>query len=124
MTRGPRPALGWVLAALGAAALLSACAAASQGAAAPVRTDTVTMVKSYRFAPAVIEVPAGTTVTWRNEDNFTHSVRLVGKSDTDRLLRPGERTTIRFTEPGEYPYECSLHPRDMRGKVIVTAAGG
>jgi plastocyanin len=124
MTRGPRPALRWVLAALGAAALLSACAAASQGAAAPVRTDTVTMVKSYRFAPAVIEVPAGTTVTWRNEDNFTHSVRLVGKSDTDRLVRPGERTTIRFTEQGEYPYECSLHPRDMRGKVIVTAAGG
>jgi plastocyanin len=124
MTRGPRPALGWALAALGAAALLSACVVASQGAAAPVRTDTVTMVKSYRFAPAVIEVPAGTTVTWHNADNFTHSVRLVGKSDTDRLVRPGERTTIRFTEPGEYPYECSLHPRDMRGKVIVTAAGG
>jgi plastocyanin len=68
MTRGPRPALGWALAALGAAALLSACVVASQGAAAPVRTDTVTMVKSYRFAPAVIEVPAGTTVTWHRAE--------------------------------------------------------
>jgi plastocyanin len=87
-----------------------------------VRTDTVTMVKSYRFAPAVIRVPAGTTVTWRNEDNFTHSVRLLGRADADRLVRPGEHTTITFSTPGEYPYECSLHPRDMRGKVIVTAS--
>lgn len=124
MTRGPRLDPRQTLAALSAAALLSACAAASQGAATPARTEAVTMVKSYRFAPAVIAVSAGTTVTWRNEDNFTHSVRLLGRADADRLVRPGERTTITFTEPGEYPYECSLHPRDMRGRVIVTAAGG
>ncbi|MER3420665.1 MAG: hypothetical protein C4290_09160, partial [Chloroflexota bacterium] len=72
-----------------------------QGAATPARTEAVTMVKSYRFAPAVIAVSAGTTVTWRNEDNFTHSVRLLGRADADRLVRPGERTTITFTEPGE-----------------------
>lgn len=87
------------------------------------RGHTVTMVKSYRFEPAVSQVAAGTTVTWRNEAHFTHSVRLVGREDATRTVWPGERTTITFTEPGEYPYECSLHPRDMRGKVIVTAGG-
>lgn len=112
----------WTWVALGATALLAACASGARGAV-PVPADTVTMVKSYRFDPAVIQVPAGTTVTWRNEDNFTHSVRLLGRGDTARIVRPGERTTITFSTPGEYPYECSLHPRDMRGKVIVMAGG-
>ncbi len=113
----------WALTVLGATMLLAACAGGARGAAAPVATDTVTMVKSYRFDPAVIQVPAGTTVTWHNADHFTHSVRLLGREDTARIVRPGERTTITFSTPGEYPYECSLHPRDMRGRVIVTPSG-
>ena len=39
------------------------------------------MAKSYRFDPKVIEVKAGDTVTWTNNDNFTHTVKVDGQPD-------------------------------------------
>jgi plastocyanin len=104
-----------------AALLLVTVAACSGGSGAeqtPVATTTVDLPKSYRFAPAAITVPAGTTVTWTNNDNFTHNVTLDG---TDALqMAPGEAGTHTFAAPGLYPYVCSLHPRDMKGSVLVT----
>lgn len=93
--------------------------AAGGGAAQPVETDRVTAVKSYRWEPKVIRVQAGTTVTWRNDDNFSHSVRLLVGDRTPHLMQPGQSVSLSFDTPGEYPYECSLHPREMQGKVIV-----
>jgi plastocyanin len=80
------------------------------------------MPKSYRFAPESIQVPAGTTVVFRNTDNFTHSVKLLDGSEPDHLVKPGENVQIAFAQPGTFKYECSLHPRDMRGTVVVIAA--
>jgi plastocyanin len=102
------------------ALVLAACG--NEASATPVQTSEVTMPRSYRYAPETIQVTAGTTVTWRNEDNFTHSVRLLTGDKPDHHVKPGESTTFTFSEPGTYPYDCSLHPRDMRGTVIVTAA--
>ena len=118
----PRPAGIAGLIALVAIALLAA-GCGKDGSATPVQTDEVTMPRSYRFAPETIQVAAGTTVTWSNEDNFTHSVRLLTGDKPDHLVRPGESTTFTFSEPGTYAYDCSLHPHDMRGTVIVTADG-
>ena len=39
------------------------------------RRPQVSMAKSYRFDPKTIEVKAGDTVTWTNNDNFTHTVQ-------------------------------------------------
>ena len=39
------------------------------------------MAKSYRFDPETIEVKAGSTVTWTNDDNFTHTVQVDGQED-------------------------------------------
>lgn len=100
-------------------ALAAAGCAGSAGAAQPVDTNQVTAVKSYRWEPKVIRVPAGTTVTWRNDDNFSHSVRLLSGDRTPHLMQPGQSVSLTFDTPGEYPYECSLHPREMQGKVIV-----
>ena len=60
-----------------AAGLLGACARGLE--AAPVQvvdTSQVLMAKSYQFDPVAIRVPVGATVTWINNDNFTHDVRL------------------------------------------------
>jgi plastocyanin len=116
----PRAALLAGLATL--ALVLVGCAGEAKGLAGPVATNEVAMPRSYRFAPEVIQIPAGTAVTWRNEDNFTHSVRLRDGSEPDHLVKPGETVTITFTQPGEYRYDCSLHPRDMSGKVLVTGS--
>ena len=41
----------------------------------PVGATEVKMAKSYRFDPKTIEIEAGQSVTWTNEDNFTHTVQ-------------------------------------------------
>jgi plastocyanin len=102
--------------------MLAGCTNSAAGSGEPIRTNAVTMPRSYRFAPEVIQVPAGTAVTWRNQDNFTHSVRLRDGSEPDHVVKPGERVTITFTQPGEYRYDCSLHPHDMHGTVMVTGS--
>lgn len=106
--------------ALVAALSLTACGGEEAGpnGQEPVRTDTVDLPKSYRFDPAVVEVDAGTTVTWTNDDDFPHNVHLLDGSDRTEDLPIGESASIAFEEPGEIDYECSLHPQ-MRGTVIV-----
>jgi plastocyanin len=84
---------------------------------APVATTEVTMAKSYRFDPKTIEIEAGKNVTWTNEDNFTHTVRVDGQED--HKVGKGESVSIRFDEPGTYHYVCTLHRKDMDGEVIV-----
>jgi len=105
---------------LGAALLLSGCA--SQAAAEPVATDHVDMPPSYKFVPEAITVVDGTTVTWTNSDNFTHSVRLIDDGGDVMVVKPGESVSYTFTGVGEHKYDCSFHPQDMKGVVIVTAS--
>jgi plastocyanin len=98
------------------AAALAGCAAAA-ASSEPVATTRVTMVKSYRFSPHTIEVHAGDTVTWKNDDNFTHTVHVDGMED--HKVEPGDRVAISFPTAGTYHYVCTLHRRDMEGEVIV-----
>src|SRR4051794_16176441 len=51
------------------------CGGSSTSPAAAVKTTTVNLPPSYKFDPAAIEVAKGATVTWTNNDNFTHSVQ-------------------------------------------------
>jgi plastocyanin len=84
----------------------------------PVATTKVTMVKSYRFDPETIDIQAGQTVTWTNEDNFTHTVEIEGQGD--HKVDRGDSVSITFDKPGTYDYVCTLHSHDMSGTVIVT----
>ena len=104
---------------LGAGLALAACAQSS-GGSIPVATDRVELPPSYLFRPAAITVPAGTMVTWVNHDRFTHSVRLVDDGGAIHILRPGDSITVSFATPGLHHYDCSFHPRDMHGSVLVT----
>jgi plastocyanin len=101
--------------------VLGALVAAGCGGAGesgePVATTHVTMAKSYRFDPGTIEIAAGQTVTWTNDDNFTHTVQVDGQED--HKVDRGESVSIEFGEPGTYHYVCTLHRRDMDGTVIV-----
>jgi plastocyanin len=95
---------------------LAGCGGSGE-AAAPVATTEVVMPKSYRFDPKTIEVEAGATVTWRNEDNFTHTVQV--DEQENHKVEPGESVSIAFPNPGTYEYVCTLHSHDMKGEVIV-----
>ena len=104
---------------LGAVALV-AVACAAQATPSPVATTTVDLPKSYRFEPPAISVRVGSTVTWTNSDNFTHNVTFPGEAP--KTMAPGERTTREFPTTGTYAYQCTLHPNDMQGSVIVTGS--
>ena len=112
--------LAGCLALVGCGGGRTATAAASAGA---VKTGTVDLPPSYLFKPDVIEVPAGTTVTWTNHDNFTHSVQVQGSgADTSvHMMSPGQSAQITFSTPGTYAYVCTLHTQNMHGTVIVDA---
>ena len=65
-----------------------------------------------------------TTVTWTNDDNFTHTVQVDGQDD--HKVERGKSVSITFDKPGTYHYVCTLHSQDMDGdgdrQVITRAA--
>lgn len=74
-------------------------------------------INQFAFAPAVLTVPAGATVTWTNDDNFTHNVTFDGEPGMQ--MRPGENVTKSFPTAGTFHYQCTLHPQNMQGTVTV-----
>jgi plastocyanin len=104
------------LVALAATLVAAGCGGGSEDSE-PVATTDVTMAKSYRFDPKTIEIEAGQTVTWTNEDNFTHTVQVDDRED--HKVGQGEKVSITFDTPGTYHYVCTLHRQDMDGTVTV-----
>ena len=100
-----------------AASLVAAGCGGAGESSEPVATTEVEMAKSYRFDPKTIEIEVGDTVTWTNDDNFTHTVQIEGRED--HKVGQGESVEITFDELGTYHYVCTLHRHDMDGKVIV-----
>jgi plastocyanin len=77
------------------------------------------VMTSYRYLPNTLRIKRDTTVTIVDEDAPAHTVTddVAGGMDTGRM-RYGNSISIRFTEPGEFNFPCSIHP-SMRGKIIV-----
>jgi len=96
---------------------LAGCSGGATSNASPVATTTVDLPKSYKFVPAAIVVDVGATVTWTNDDNFTHNVTFDGEPGMQ--MKPGESTTKTFSTAGTFHYQCTLHPQNMKGTVIV-----
>jgi plastocyanin len=105
------------LAAGSLATLVVAAGCGGSESSEPVATTEVTMVKSYRFDPKAVEIQAGQRVTWTNDDNFTHTVKVDGQAD--HKVERGKSVSITFDKPGTYHYVCTLHSHDMDGEVIV-----
>jgi plastocyanin len=98
-------------------AVIAVAGCGGTGSSVPVATTAVSMAKSYRFDPKTIEIKAGETVTWTNNDNFTHTVKVDGQDD--HKVGRGDSVAIKFDKPGTYHYICTLHSKDMDGTVIV-----
>jgi plastocyanin len=85
------------------------------------------------FSPNPIKANVGDTVTWTNSDTTVHTVTsgAPGSPDGKFDSSPGLKTFIApqatfkhtFTEAGDYPYYCGLHPQ-MVGTVTIAAGGG
>lgn len=132
-----------VLAVVGAAAVLSACAgsaapssATPQAAAATSTPSAATtpattakpaantvQITMFKFAPASIEVARGTTVNWTNQDQILHTVsagtpaKKSGQFD-QRMPDVGAKFSYEFKEAGTFPFFCDIH-QFMTGEVVV-----
>jgi len=79
------------------------------------------------YEPKEISVPAGSTVTWTNDDTTIHTVvegtAQGGSGETpafdSSIIAPKATWENTFDTAGEFDYYCSLHPF-MTGKVTVT----
>jgi plastocyanin len=92
-------------------------------AATPAGNSAVT-VKQFQFMPADLTVPAGTNVTWTNQDDILHTATsgaTPGTADGNfdgQMDGRGKSFSHVFDKPGRYPYFCSRHT-SMTGTVVV-----
>jgi amicyanin len=76
-------------------------------------------IDNFSFTPATLTVPAGTTVTWVNQDDVPHNiVSSEGKTLKSPVMDTDGKFSYTFTTAGTYPYYCGIHPK-MTGKVVV-----
>jgi len=68
------------------------------------------------YAPLNLEIPAGTTVTWVNDDSVPHTIQSQDEFGNvialfnSPPLNTGDRFEFTFDEAGVYNYFCSFHP--------------
>ncbi|MFE5585530.1 plastocyanin/azurin family copper-binding protein [Kitasatospora sp. NPDC056531] len=79
-------------------------------------------IKNFAFSPPTLTVKAGTKVTWTNTDPDAHTVTSKAGSGgplQSAALAANDTYSYTFTQPGTYPYFCSIHPY-MTATVEVT----
>jgi plastocyanin len=99
--------------ALGLVVMLDARAGSEQGVT----------IQTFQFKPTPVEVPAGTKVSFTNQDDITHTITSGSPDSPDgkfshRLEGKGSTASVELGKPGVYPYFCERH-RSMRGEIRV-----
>jgi plastocyanin len=92
--------------------------------AAPLQTVPTQAPKvsidNFKFSPAELTVPVGTTVTWVNHDDVPHTAtsRNDPPAFDSKALDTDESFSFTFTKPGTYGYYCKVHTH-MTARIIV-----
>jgi len=128
-TRNPAPRCRRIVLLLGAvgvtgllAAALPELTAAGEAVVAAAASAPTVKIDNFTFAPATLTVTAGTTVTWKNEDDSPHRIGDKNGTFKSAALDTDDTFSHTFAAPGEYPYICTIHPY-MVGKIVVKRAG-
>ncbi|CAN5622214.1 hypothetical protein BH23GEM7_BH23GEM7_08520 [soil metagenome] len=89
-------------------------------AAEPARAGELALagMRNLAYTPARLEIAAGTTVEWRNQDVVAHTVTAEEGGFDSGLIEPGSTWRHTFHEPGIYSFLCTPHPF-MKGVVVV-----
>jgi plastocyanin len=91
----------------------------AQDAEATAAAEVAVDIRNFAYSPDPIEIAAGDTVTWTNQDEVPHTAtgddRDVLQSGT---ISPGASFSQVFPEVGEFTYHCEFHP-NMSGTVVV-----
>jgi plastocyanin len=85
--------------------------------AAPAGSSAVSVsLKGMAIVPSDINVAAGGTVTFTNEDSVDHDI--AGDSWDSGLMAPGATFSQVFATAGTFQIKCTIHP-SMTGTVNV-----
>ena len=76
-------------------------------------------MQHFAYQMANIQVRAGTTVTWTNQDNVPHSVTFKNGIKDSGLLSQGQSFSYTFNTPGTYQYYCTVHPYMVATVTVV-----
>jgi plastocyanin len=117
-----RRRIALLLGAVTAAALLTAALPELTAAGEAAASSATVTIDNFAFAPPTLTVTAGTTVTWKNEDDSPHRIGDKNGTFKSAALDTDDTFSHTFAASGEYPYICTIHPY-MVGKIIVKPAG-
>jgi plastocyanin len=70
------------------------------------------------YAPDMLNVDAGATVTWTNNDSTAHTSTSDAAGWDSGIVQPGGQFSVAFPTAGTYQYHCAIHP-GMIGTVVV-----
>ncbi len=90
---------------------------AAPAAAAPVLAEMI----DFDYDPAVVTVPVGGSVEWRNAGVAPHTVTARDGSFDSGLVVTGDAWVGTFGTIGEWEYFCTVHP-NMTGTLRVVPA--
>ena len=101
----------------------SATAVSGESVGPRSQLGSVVTIRLFQYQPGRLEVKAGTTVTWVNQDEIQHTVTLgtlENRNGAVSLPLSGKGATASFTfdRPGDYEYFCERH-QSMRGQIHV-----
>jgi plastocyanin len=90
--------------------------------AADAPKPAIVHIKNFMFIPANLTVPAGTTVTFVNDDDEPHTVTATNKTFDSEALDTHGSWKHTFAKAGSFTYFCELHPY-MKGSLVVRSGG-
>jgi plastocyanin len=91
---------------------------------APVGSTTVTISNgastqtTTAFGQNPLTISVGTTISWLNDDNTTHTSAADGSQWSSGNIAPGGRFNFAFASAGRFTYHCQIHP-NMVGTIVV-----
>ena len=87
--------------------LVAALVAVSPATAATTKTVSI---KRAAFSPATVNIIAGDSIRWRNDDTQNHQIVSTTGAFASPVLARGKTYTFRFDVAGTYNYRNALHP--------------
>ena len=81
-------------------------------------------MQGMAFNPATKTISSGTTITWTNKDNTTHTATSGVPNSPDGLfssgnLNNGGTFSFKFSNTGTFKYYCLIHGSMMTATIIV-----
>ena len=103
--------------------VLAADALPSPAAVVKCSADCIVHTKDFAYKPLVMEVPAGTKVTFVNDDDAAHTITAVDQTNQQPIFNSGDmpkgaKWSYTFAKVGTFKYTCAYHGF-MKGTIEV-----